>query len=105
MSDGPFVAIRDLSELNPTQPDRPARNGELVSSSPDWLDLKLTDGGPALSGAALIEVQTSQTVYMGHVESAESLGNGQRLRVRVDHWLALEDVSLIQKLWTEDQSG
>jgi hypothetical protein len=105
MSDGPFVAVRDLSERNPTEPDRPDRNGELVSSSPDWLDLRLTDGGPAFSVGVLIEVQGSQTVYVGHVESAESLGNGQRLRVRVDHWLALQDVSLIQKLWTENQSG
>jgi hypothetical protein len=102
MSDGPFVAVRDLSESNPPQPDSPERNGELVSSGPAWLDLKLTDGGPALSGGALIEVQASQTVYVGHVESAESLGDGQRLRVRVDHWLDLQDVSLIQKVWTQD---
>ena len=98
MSDGAVVALRDLS-----QPEGPERSGSLISADVDWAELELTDGGAPISGGSLVGVQTSQTIYVGHVESAETSGNSQRLRVRVDHWLALQDVSAIQKLWSQEQ--
>ena len=100
MSDGPVVALRDLS-----QPESADRNGSLISASVDWAELELKDGGAPISGGTLVGIQTSQTIYVGHVESGETVGNGQRLRVRVDHWLALQDGSSIQKLWSQEQSG
>jgi hypothetical protein len=99
MNDGPLVALRDLS-----QPESTERNGNLVSAGPDWAELEVTDGGAPISGGTLVELQTSQTIYLGRVESGETLGKNQRLRVRVDHWLALEDVHSIQKLWSQEQS-
>lgn len=99
MNDDPLVALRDLS-----QPESTERNADMVSSGPDWAELEVTDGGAPISGGSLVELQTSQTIYLGHVESGETLGKSQRLRVRVDHWLALQDVSSIQKLWSQEQS-
>jgi len=99
MSDGAVVALRNLS-----QPEGTDRNGSLISADPDWAELELTDGGAPIAGGALVGLQTSQTIYLGHVQSSETLANGQRLRVRIDHWLALQDVSAIQKLWSQGQT-
>ncbi len=98
MSDDPLVALRDLS-----QPEGTERTGKLVSVSFDRAELEVTDGGAPISGGTLVELQTSQTIYLGHVESGETLGTNQRLRVRVDHRLPLQDVSSIQKLWSQEQ--
>jgi hypothetical protein len=98
MVDDPLVALRDLS-----QPGGTERTGNLVSVSLDWAELEVTDGGAPISGGTLVELQASQTIYLGHVESGETLGKNQRLRVRVDHRLALQDVSSIQKLWSQEQ--
>ena len=100
MSDDAVVALRDLSRPEPTE-----RNGSLISAGVDWAEFELTDGGAQISGGTLVGIQTSQTIYLGHVERAEMLGNRQRLRVRVEHWLALQDVGSIQKLWSQEQSA
>ena len=99
MSDDPLVGLRDLS-----QPEGTERTGNLISASFAWAELEVTDGGAPISGGTLVELHTSQTIYLGRVESGETLGKNQRLRVRVDHWLALQDVSSIQKLWSQEQS-
>ncbi len=99
MSDDPLVALRDLS-----QPEGTERTGNLVSVGVDWAELEVTDGGSPISGGTLVGIQTSKTIYLGHVESGETLGNSQRLRVRVDHRLALQDVGAIQKLWSQEKS-
>jgi len=98
MSDGSVVALRDLS-----QPESTDRNVSLISASVDWAELELNDGGAPISTGTLVGLQTSQTIYVGHVESGETLGNGQRLRVRVDHWLAVQDISAIQNVWSHEQ--
>jgi hypothetical protein len=98
MSEGLVVALRELS-----QPEGTERIGSLVSAGLDWAELEVTDGGAPISGGTLVELQTSQTIYLGRVESGETLGKNQRLRVRVDHWLALQDVSSIQKLWSQER--
>jgi hypothetical protein len=97
MSDSDSVALRDLS-----QPESAERSGHLVSADPDWAELELTDGGEPIPGGALVRLQTSQKVYLGQVQSGKSLGHSQRLRVRVDHWLALQDISAIQRLWSQE---
>jgi len=93
MGDG-RVALRDLS-----QPETIERNGDLVSSGNGWAEIELKDGGPPVLSGAPVEIQTSQTVYLGHVESAEIL----RLRVRVEHLLSVNDVLSIRKLWNPEQ--
>lgn len=103
MSDGTTVALRELSQPESSPPENPERTGELLSSSPGSVEVELTDGGAPVSGGALVGIQTGQTIYVGRVESGEALGNRQRLRVRVDHWLALQDVAAIQKLWSQEQ--
>lgn len=104
MSEGRVVAFRDLSQPDSDQSESPQRNGELLSSGPDWTEFELTDGGAPIPGGTPVEVQTSQTIYLGLVESVEIRGTRQRLRVRVYHWLALEDIASVQKLWSQDQS-
>ena len=99
MSDDPVVTIRDLS-----QPESTQRTGNLVSADPDWAELELADGGAPISGGTLVGLQTSQAIYLGHVERAEASRKSQRLRIRVDHWLALQDVASVQKLWSEEQA-
>jgi hypothetical protein len=99
MDDGSVVALRDLSHLESAE-----RSGHFVSAGPDWAELELTDGGEPIPGGALVGVQTSENVYLGQVESGENLGNNQRLRVRVNHRLALQDVSSIQTLWSQERA-
>ena len=101
MSDGRVVALRDLSQTDPTQPENSERNGELVSSGPGWADLELTDGGAPILPGTLVGFQTSETIYLGHVESGGNSVKGHHLRVRIDHFLSLQDVSSIQKVWSE----
>src|SRR5690242_12535460 len=98
MSDSPGIAVRDLS-----QPEAAERHGSLISASVEWAELELTDGGVPIPAGTLIGLQTSETIYLGHVESRETHGPTQRLRIRVDHWLALRDVTSIQQLWTQEQ--
>ena len=98
MSDGGTVALRDLS-----QPESAERNGQLVSFGRGSAELELTDGGAPIPVGTLVGLQTSQTIYLGHVESGEIRDHRLRLRVRVDHWLALHDISSIQKLWSQEQ--
>jgi len=103
MSDGGAVALRDLRQSDSTQSESLQRNGELVSSGAGWAELQLTDGGASIPAGTPVGFQTNQISYLGYVESAETQGNHHRLRVRVDHWLALQDVSSIQKLWSQEQ--
>jgi hypothetical protein len=105
MSDGPVVAVRDLSQRDSSQLESPERNAALVSSTPGWVEIELTDGGTPISKGTLVGVQTSQTLYVGNVESREILGHGQRLRIRVDHWLDLQDIAIIQKLWSQEEAN
>ena len=88
------VALRDLS-----QPEITERNGELISSGNGWAEIEFKDGGPTVHSGTPVELQTDQSIYLGHVESGEV----QRLRVRVDHSLDVQDVLAIQKLWNPDQ--
>ena len=103
MSDGSTVALRDLGQPDTSQPESPERNGQLVSSGPGWAELELSDGGTPIPTGHPVGFQTSHTSYLGYVESAETRGNRHCLRVRVEHWLALPDVAVIQKLWSQEQ--
>lgn len=75
-----------------------------MSSSPVWVELDLTDGGAHIVGGTPVGIQTGDTIYVGHVENGETQGTSQRLRVRVDHWLAVQDVASVQKVWSQEQS-
>ena len=103
MSNAPVVALRDLSQPDSAQSEDSQRSAELVSSSPAWVEVDLTDGGAPIASGTPVGIHTSETIYMGHVESGETVGDSQRLRVRVDHWLAVQDVAVVQKLWSQDQ--
>ena len=101
MSDGRVVALRDLSQPDLSQPEGPERNGELVSSGPGWAELEMTDGGAPIPAGTPVRSQTSQAIFLGQVQGSEI----HRLRVRVDHSLALQDIAAIQKLWSQEQPG
>jgi hypothetical protein len=104
MSDDPVVVLRDLSQPVSSHPKSLERNVELLSSSPGSVDLELAEGGAPISSGTLVGVQTSETIYMGHVESGQMHDNRYRFRVHVDHWLVLEDVAAIQKIWKQEQA-
>ena len=95
---GGRLTLRRLKE-----PESAERNGQLLSADANWAEVELTDGGSPIPEATLVGFETNETIYVGHVESREESGNTQRLRVRVDHWLALPDVSSIQRLWSQEQ--
>jgi hypothetical protein len=92
MGDG-VVALRDLSQSETTE-----RNGSLVSSGKGWAEIELQDGGPPVQPGTPVELQTSQSIYLGHVESGEV----SRMRVRVDHSLTVDDVLAIRELWNPE---
>ena len=98
MTNAVAVAFRDLS-----QPESTERSGQVVSAGTGWIELELTDGGGPVRGGTLAELRTSQTIYLGHVENAVTGNTGQTVRVRIEHSLALQDVSSIQKLWSPEQ--
>ena len=99
MTDDSLVTLRDLN-----QPEGAERTGHLISADSVWADLEVADGGEPVSSGSMLGIQTSETIYLGRVESGEIQGKGQRLRIRIHHWLALQDVSSIQKLWSQEQS-
>jgi hypothetical protein len=98
MSDGSVVVLRDLS-----QPENTERSGHLVSSGRGWAELELTDGGAPISPGTPVGLQTSHTIYLGHVQHKEIQAPCSRLRVRVDHSLAVQDVCSIQNRWNQEQ--
>ena len=98
MTSGGAVAFRDL-----TRPESTERSGQLVSSDSGWLQVELSDGGAPVPGGTLVELRTTQIIHLGQVEDAVTQGRAQTLRVRIDHTLSLQDVSSIQKVWTQEQ--
>ena len=98
MSDGPVILLRDLS-----QPESTERSCNLLFEDRKWAEIELRDAGAPIRDGTPVGLQTSQSVYLGHVHSGEMSGDCQRLRVRVDHWLAVQDVSTMQKLWSQEQ--
>jgi hypothetical protein len=70
-----------------------------VSSDNGYIEIELRDGGPPVHPGTPVELQTSQTIYLGHVDGGEP----HRLRIQVDHSLAVQDVRSIEKLWTPEQ--
>jgi hypothetical protein len=102
MSNGAVVALRDLSQPAPDQGERPERSAHLVSTGHDRAELELSDGGAPILAGTMVEFETSQSIFLGRVEGMEIRGNCHHLRVRVDHWLALQDVSSIQELWNRE---
>lgn len=97
MSDGSVVVLRDLS-----QSESKDRYSRLVSSGTGWAEVELTDGGAPIPAGTPVGLQNSQAIFLGHVEDDEMQRDG-RLRIRVDHLLALQDVCSIQKLWSQEQ--
>src|ERR1044071_7169823 len=98
MGEGTIATFRDLS-----QPQTAERNGQLISNARGWAELELTDSGPPVEPGTLVGFETSKLVLMGRVDSAELVDSRLRLRVRVEHWLELQNASSVQKLWSEEQ--
>jgi hypothetical protein len=102
MSSG-AVALRDLSQPDLSPTESRERNGEMVSSDSGWAEIDLLDGGTTIPTGTPVEFQTSDTIYLGLVETGEIRDNRPRLHVRIDHSLARQDVSSIQQLWSQEQ--
>ncbi|HEY2842783.1 MAG TPA: hypothetical protein VGJ09_04000 [Bryobacteraceae bacterium] len=99
MGDGRVVAFRDLSQTESTE-----RNGHLIQSGNGWAELEFSDGGAPVPEGTPVGLETSETIYLGHVERGEIQGNSQRVRILFNHTLALKEVQAIQKLWGSEQA-
>ena len=95
---GCVVAFRDLSQDESTP-----RNGRLISSGPGWAEIELTDAGTLVPAGTAVGWETGENSYLGLVETIQDGKN--RLRVRVEHCLALPDVASIQKLWSQEEAN
>lgn len=102
MSSGGIV-LRDLSQPDISQPQSLERNGEIVSSGSGWTEIELLNGSTTIPAGTLVGFETSETIYLGVVETAEIRDSRPRLRVRIDHSLTRQDVSSIQQLWSQQQ--
>ena len=75
--------------------------GRLLEREGRWADLSVACRKPVRPGD-LVEFETKQTLFLGEVDSSEPEGDGQHLRVRLEHVLDLEKTAWIQKLWDEE---
>jgi hypothetical protein len=60
------------------------------------------DGEIALPCGTLVRFQTSETLYLGAVESAAKEAGLIRVRVLIEHSVDLEKAAAVRRLWNAD---
>jgi len=53
---------------------------------------------------SLVEFQTSETLYLGEIESGWSDAGTNRIRVLIEHSLDLDKAAAIRRLWNADNA-
>jgi hypothetical protein len=89
-----------ISLLSIADPES-AIQGRLLSLEGGYAEASL-DGETLLSRGSLVEFQTSQTLYLGEVESGWTEGGTSHIRVLIEHSVDLERAAAISRLWNTD---
>jgi hypothetical protein len=75
--------------------------GRLLSLEEGYAEASL-DGETLLSRGSLVEFQTSETLYLGEVESGWTESGTNHIRVLIEHSVDLEKAAAISRLWNTD---
>jgi hypothetical protein len=75
--------------------------GRLLSLEGRYAEATL-DGEVALPRGSLVQFQTSETLYLGSVESVSKEAGTNRVRVLIEHSVDLEKAAAVRRLWNAD---
>lgn len=75
--------------------------GRLLSLEGRYAEATL-DGDILLNRGALVRFQTSETLYLGQIESAGSEAGTNHIRVLIEHSVDLERAAAVRRLWNSD---
>jgi hypothetical protein len=90
--------INDRISLAVVQRPETRSPGRLLEIEGAWARLTVESPKPIGAGD-LVEFETEEMLYLGEVESTDSSGAEQQLRVHLEHTLDLDKAAWIQKLW------
>lgn len=62
------------------------------------------DGKTVLKRGTLVQFQTSETLYLGEVESTTKEAGTNRVRVLIEHSVDLAKAAAVRRLWNADNS-
>ena len=77
--------------------------GRLLSIEGRYAEAAL-DSENLLARGSLVEFQTSETLYLGEIESGWSDAGTNRIRVLIEHSLDLDKAAAIRRLWNADNA-
>jgi hypothetical protein len=95
VSSGTEISLASISDPHVTLP------GVLVSFEGRYANVSLNQATPLHQGS-LVQFQTSQTLYLGEIESGWTEEGFQRLRILIEHSVDLERAAAIRRLWNTD---
>jgi hypothetical protein len=77
--------------------------GRLLSLEGRYAEATL-DGETLLSQGALVQFQTSETLYLGEIESGWTEAGANHIRVLIEHSVDLERAAQIRRLWNAESA-
>lgn len=78
--------------------------GRLLSLEGRYAEAAL-EGETTLAHGTLVQFQTSDTLYLGAVESASKEAGGNRVRVLIEHSVDLAKAAAVRRLWNAANSA
>jgi hypothetical protein len=78
--------------------------GRLLSLEGTYAEASL-DGETLLSQGSLVKFQTSETLYLGQVESGWTETGINHIRILIEHSVDLERAAAIRRLWNTENPG
>jgi hypothetical protein len=94
---GTGISLTSLSDPQVTM------EGRLLSIEGRYAEAAL-DSENLLARGSLVEFQTSETLYLGEIESGWSDAGTNRIRVLIEHSLDLDKAAAIRRLWNADNA-
>ena len=97
-----FSVISETAiSLNSIADPRLKIEGRLLSLEGRHAEAAL-DGEITFSNGTLVQFQTSETLYLGAVESASKEAGTHRVRVLIEHSVDLAKAAAVRRLWNAD---
>lgn len=97
-----FCVISDTAiSLSPIADPQLIIEGRLLSLEGRYADAALDREIPLPYGT-LVQFQTSETLYLGAVESASKEAATNRVRVLIEHSVDLAKAAAVRRLWNAD---
>ena len=75
--------------------------GQVLSLEGRYAEVSL-DGESLLSRGTLVQFQTSDTLFLGEVESGWTENGANHIRIMIEHSIDLERAGAIRRLWNTE---